>query len=98
VTRGVRVKVHRGNIKQLVHHPKVQDGAERTANAVASVARDLAPKDQGGGAASIHGERQADGTWRVTWDKQHYYMQFPALGTVYQSPQPFLQGAASRFQ
>jgi HK97 gp10 family phage protein len=100
-TTRTRVKVNRAEVKKLARHPKVQAKAEGTAQAVAQVAQQIANSTQrgtGAGAASIHGEQQPDGTWRVTWDRDHYYMQFPEFGTVNQPPNPFLRPAAARFK
>jgi HK97 gp10 family phage protein len=98
MTRDVRVVVHKRGVEQLKHHPKVQDKQEATSHAIARRAAVLAPKDTGEGAASIHAEQQSDGTWRVAWDVEHYYMFFPEFGTEHQFAQPFMRPAADEFR
>lgn len=63
---------------------------------VVTDARRFAPKRTGAGAASIHAEYGKDGRgWRgdVSWDAQHFYMQFQELGTRRQRARPFLRPA-----
>ena len=94
----VRVVVNRREVQRLAHHPEVEDAEERIAGQVAGIASLLAPKLSGEGAASIHGEQQSDGTWRVSWDELHYYMFFQEVGTEKMEPNPFLRPAADQFR
>lgn len=63
------------------------------ADAVAENARALAPKRTGKGAASIHAERTGPAEFKVSWDQEHFYMQFAELGTEKEAPRPFLRPA-----
>ena len=98
--RDVRVRVNDREVRRLRHHPKVEARGQRDSAAVAQLAADFAPKLTGEGAASIHEELQADGSWHVSWDQEHDYMRFQELGTEKMAPNPFLRPAAhllSRF-
>lgn len=90
----VRVILNRRGIAELVHNPQVQRKTGSTADKVAERAADLAPKDTGEGAASIHAEQESDGSWHVSWDEDHYYMFFQEFGTEFIDPHPFLRPAA----
>ncbi len=68
---------------------------------VAVAAANLAPKDTGAGARSIHAELVTVGGLpevHVSWDRAHFYLSFFELGTVHQRAQPFLRPAASKFR
>ena len=92
-------RIYYGEIARVGRsNPQVRRRKQRDAQAIARVAEQLAPKDTGAGAASIHEEEQPDGTWRVSWDKEHAYMIFPELGTENQEAQPFLRPAAKRLE
>jgi HK97 gp10 family phage protein len=94
VTRYVRVVPNRREIRRLVRNPKVQDRLESDAGNIADLAADLAPKDTGAGAASIREEGpQDDGSYRVSWDDEHYYMRYQELGTEKMPAHPFLRPA-----
>lgn len=88
--------VNMAAIAALVHHPQVEHDVDRGADKIVSGARMDAPKDTGAGAASIHAERQPDGSVRVGWDDAHDYMRFHELGTEQMNARPFLRPAADR--
>lgn len=92
------VKINARELAKIAHHPQVQERFSRDAEQLARAAAQLAPKDTGEGAASIHAEEQPDGSWRVSWDRAHDYMRFPEFGTESQAPQPFLRPAANRLR
>jgi HK97 gp10 family phage protein len=90
----VRVVLHRAEIRQLSHNHWVQDRLESESGKIANLAADLAPKDTGGGAASIHEVGPFDdGSFRVSWDDEHYYMKFQEFGTEKMPAHPFLRPA-----
>ena len=100
MARGVRVKVNIREVEKLKQHPKVQRRIEHDAKAVAQVAQRLAPKDLGGGAASIHAEPgdPRQGSWYVGADSAHFYMVYQELGTATMDPHPHLRPALDHFQ
>lgn len=58
-----------------------------------ALAKQLAPKRTGRGAASIHSEAElVDGEWNVdvSWSRERYYMYFQERGTRYMRPHSFL--------
>jgi HK97 gp10 family phage protein len=63
------------------------------ADAVAESAKARAPRRTGKGADSIHAERTGPTEYKVSWDKEHFYMQFAELGTEKEPPRPFLRPA-----
>ena len=96
---GVRVVVNRREVRRLVRHPKVRRRLVADVAKIVATAQALAPKDTGGGAASIHAEGpDSQGAWRIGADQEHYYMDLQELGTVDFPPQPFLRPAADRYR
>lgn len=92
-----RVVIDLAEIAALTRHPRVVDAVEYAGEAVASRARDLAPRASGAGAASIHAETVAhdrDPVVRVSWDRDHFYMRFQEEGTENMPANPFLRPAA----
>lgn len=86
-------------IAALSQVPEVARQVRRTAAEVRDEARRRAPKDSGAGAKSIRVERHYDRstrkvTYRVAWDREHFYMAFHELGTEKISARPFLRPAA----
>jgi HK97 gp10 family phage protein len=97
----VVTRIHHREINRLAKrggNRQVRDRTGRDSKAMARLAAQLAPKDTGALAASIHAEEQADGTWRVSWDTAHAYGKYQELGTERNSAQPFLRPAAKRFE
>lgn len=64
--------------------------------------RRLAPDDPDttrSGANSIDFEIDDDGTFfRISWDKEHFYMYFPEVGTEDAAPRPFMRPVADRYK
>ena len=87
-------QLHQSAIDRLLTSPEVAAAVAQVAGLIADDARQAAPKDSGAGAASIHAEPQDDGSARVGWDDEHFYMGFHELGTETQPPRPFLRPAA----
>lgn len=66
-------------IDDLAYGPDAQDLAQDAGDAVARIARTLAPKRTGAGAASIRAAvaTDSDGAYaEVSWDEAHAYMRF----------------------
>lgn len=60
--------------------------------------RRLAPEDTGEGADSIDFELDESGDfYRVSWDKAHFYMYFPEVGTDDEPARPFMRPVADRY-
>lgn len=90
----MRTIVNPAAIAGLERHPEVEKGTKEAAEFIAAKARELAAKDTGAGAASIHAEPLRGGGWGVAWDPAHDYMRFPEFGTEDMPPQPALRPAA----
>lgn len=64
--------------------------------------RRLAPDDPDttrSGANSIDFEIDDDGTFfRISWDKEHFHMYFPEVGTEDAAPRPFMRPVADRYK
>jgi HK97 gp10 family phage protein len=87
----------------LSQRREVAQQVRRVAAEVRDEARRLAPKDTGAGAKSIRVVRDFDRqsravTYRVSWDKTHFYMGFHEFGTSTQPARPFLRPAAEKVQ
>lgn len=83
-------------IRGLGLSDEAADLLEDVGEVVADIAHDLAPKDTGAGADSIHGEVGEDEESAyvdISWDRDHFYMGFKELGTEHESAQPFLRPA-----
>lgn len=92
-------RIHHDQIRRIPQRNRqVQQRMEDSAEAIARLAAILAPKLTGALAASIQAEEQGDGSWRVSWDKAHFYGIFQELGTEHNRAQPFLRPAAKRFE
>lgn len=99
-TSGVRFILDEAAIASLVHTPEAQMEAEAAGAEFADVARGLAPKRTGAGAASISGEIVDTPTAfesHVSWDAEHYYMYFQQFGTQFMGAHPFLSLALDRY-
>lgn len=94
----VRVVLHPKAILDVAKNRETQQRLQRDAEELAQFAAQLAPRDTGALAASIHAEQQDDGTWRVSWDQQHSYGVYQELGTEHHPPHPFLRPAAKRLE
>lgn len=79
-------------LRQMLATTEVQDHVRTAANAVAASARRRAPRDTGAGAASIHAEKSG-GSYFVSWDQAHAYMEYVELGTRTRRARPFLRPA-----
>lgn len=92
-------RLHRREIERLpLTNAQVQQRMEDSSEAIARLAAQLAPWLTGGLAGSISAEEQPDGTWRVSWDREHAYGIYQELGTEHNRAQPFLRPAAKRFE
>lgn len=90
------VRVDDAAIRALGRSDEVRGTLERVADQVAERARQTAPKASGEGAASIGSEVVRDGeslAARVSWDRDHFYMQFVETGTSKMPARPFLRPA-----
>jgi HK97 gp10 family phage protein len=81
--------------------PAVTKGVRQGANAVRRIARRGAPKRTGAGARSIAVQRWYDKptgmvTFRVTWDRSHFYMIFNEDGSRTNRARHFLRQAAEQ--
>lgn len=91
-----RVVLDQAAIAALAHDPAVLRAVGNVAEDVAARMRATAPRRTGRGADSIHAEpvpNPADG-FRVSWDRQHFYMSFANDGTAHQRAQRFAEQAA----
>jgi HK97 gp10 family phage protein len=91
-----------GNVASAVSRvPEVRQQVRRVAVQVRDEARRQAPKRTGAGARSIRAlvRTMPDGSqeYRVTWDRDHFYMRFSEFGTKNKRARPFLTPAAERF-
>lgn len=96
----MRIEWNERELDRLLADPVLRDRAELVAGAVADLARGMAPRRTGQGAASI---RATDVTFGETgWsvmvgaDQLHAYMRFPDRGTRYIPAQRFLENAAEQ--
>lgn len=80
-------------LKGLAYTPAVTAALKRVGDQVAERAAQAAPKNTGGGAGSIHAEVAEDGSVRVGWDRERYYMLFHEVGTSKMAARPFLRPA-----
>jgi len=93
----VRVVVHRREIERMKTHPKVLRGTRNTAEAVSHRMQQLAPRDEGGGAESIHVESGPKGSWYIGPDADHFYMGLIEIGSEGRPPDPFMRPALDGF-
>lgn len=90
-----RVRVFGGRVKALGRDPNVLAGLGGIADAAAEEMAGRAPRRTGAGAHSIRA--QADPGlpgFRVSWDRDHFYMSFHELGTNHQPARPFARPVA----
>lgn len=95
-----RVVLDESAIAALATDPGVLRAVGAVADDVAGVIAAAAPKRTGRGAASIHAEpapNPADG-FRVSWDRDHFYMSFQNNGTTHQRARRFVEEALARFR
>lgn len=83
--------------------PSVTKQTRSAANSVRRVARRKAPKRTGAGSRSISVQRWYDKdtrvvSFRVTWDRAHFYMLFSEDGTGKVRAKHFLRDAAREVQ
>lgn len=91
-----RVVLHESAIADLARDPAVLRAVGDVAEQVATRMRATAPRRTGRGADSIHVEPAPDSAdgFRVSWDRDHFYLGFSELGTVHQRARPFAEQAA----
>ncbi len=90
------VRINQSALRALEDGPELKAALDSVGAQVADRARQAAPKDSGDGAASIAHEvgQDSEGAFvHVSWDRVHFYMAFPELGTSHQSARPFLRPA-----
>lgn len=91
-----RVVLDEPAIAALATDPAVLRAVGEIAEQVATRMRVTAPRRTGRGAESIHAEpapNPADG-FRVSWDRDHFYMSFNNGGTAHQHGRHFAEQAA----
>lgn len=96
----VRVDIDERAIADLLTDPQVVAAIGEVADRVAGVVAARAPRRTGGGADSIHAEPAddpADG-FRVSWDRDHFYMSFQNDGTAHQRARHFVEDALAQFR
>jgi hypothetical protein len=79
VASGFRLELDRNAVDDLAFGEEAEDLALEAGEAVAVIARRLAPKRTGAGARSIQAKSSQDagGAYaEVSWDKAHEYMRF----------------------
>jgi HK97 gp10 family phage protein len=89
----VEVRVHDAAIVRLAGELGMRNALLDATRPRLMRAKASAPRETGGGAASIHAEAVLDrGSWevRASWDREHYYMHMHEGGTKYMPPRPFL--------
>lgn len=99
-----RVKMSSPSVQAAIYsalsqNPAVTRQVRRVAAQLRDEARRRAPRDTGAGAKSIRVKRYWDRTtrrvsYRVSWDKDHFYMLFHEVGTENLPARPFLRPAA----
>lgn len=96
---GLRIDINSAALKALDKDPGVLRAVQEfTDREIVPEMRARAPKDSGEGARSIRSEADPDGDgFRVSFDKDHFYLAFHELGTVHQHARPFMRPTADRF-
>jgi hypothetical protein len=91
-----RVVLNRAAVAALARNPAVLRGVSEVAEHVATRMRATAPRRTGRGAASIHSEPAPDPAegFRVSWDKDHFYLHFQNNGTPHLRAKHFAEDAA----
>lgn len=95
-----RVVLDQAAIAAFAADPAVLRAVGDVAEDVAVGMRATAPKRTGAAAASIHVEpapNAADG-FRVSWDRQHFYLGFAETGTRDERARPFIARAVGRLR
>jgi len=102
MAQGFRIVMSRGVQQKIETLPQVDRATRRVADRIRDDAYSAAPKDTGAGAASlaVEGDQEPGGVivYRVSWAKEKFYMAFAELGTVHETPRPFLRPAAEKFR
>lgn len=93
-----RLRLNQRAIRAVAAQPVVQARVRQVADGVADAAERKAPRATGAGAGSICAERQPDGTYRVSWDTDHFYLSFHEFGTATLPARPFLRPAADEYR
>lgn len=92
---GGRVVVNRAALDAF-HTEVGTQVVDRAGSLVAERAADLAPKETGAGAASIHHEVELESgvpVAKVSWEPDYFYLLFHELGTSRMPARPFLRPA-----
>ena len=94
-----RVEIDEAAVRALESDPRILAAIDAEINpAVVARMRQRAPKATGAGAESIHSEPDPDEPgFRISWDKDHFYMAFHELGTEHQPATPFARPTADEF-
>jgi len=93
-----RVTVDKAAIDALSKDPAMLAALHAVAEAAAERMRQRAPTSTGAGAASIHAEPDPDGeSYRVGWDRDHFYMSFVEFGTESDHARPFARPTVDEF-
>ena len=96
----MRVEWNEREIERLLADPVLRDRTQLVAGAVADLARGMAPRATGAGAASMRvtDVELGDSGWtvKVGADQLHAYMRFPDRGTRFIPAQRFLERAAEQ--
>lgn len=96
----MRVEWNEREVDRMLGDSALRDRAVLIANAVADLARGMAPRLTGRGAASlrVNEVELGDTGWqvRVGADQLHAYMRFPDRGTRHIPAQRFLENAAEQ--
>jgi len=86
-------------VKKLESDPEVLAAVEKfTDEHIVPEMRRRAPKDTGASAESIHSEPDPEEPgFRVSWDKDHFWLSFHELGSAHQPARPFMRPVADEF-
>lgn len=96
----MRIEWNEGEYERMLQDPALTDYARQVGDAVAQLAREMAPRRTGAGAASLQAEAEfLDGQWEIAVgaDQLHAYMRFPDRGTKFMPAQRFMENAAARY-
>lgn len=94
------VVLDNGAIARFAKQPEVVEMLQSTdlLREIVLEMRRLAPWNTGKGAESIDFELDSSGEfYRISWDKDHFYMYFHEVGTIEISPHPFMRPVVDRY-
>lgn len=98
-----RLDINLSDVARFATSDELMDALEESGllDEIVAEMRRLAPDDPDtsrSGANSIDFELDDSGTfYRVSWDKKHFYMYFPEVGTEDAAPRPFMRPVADRY-